>query len=138
MQTHTTYQAAALLALRVVLAAMFFVAGYAKGFIWTGETFGMSAWLVPVTQLLSVVEPLGALVVLAGFLTRWAAAGLSIIMVGAIFVTQFEMGMGFVTPTGPGWSYPLLTLAGCLVLLAFGPGQWSVDEMRQKRAQSTG
>jgi uncharacterized membrane protein YphA (DoxX/SURF4 family) len=62
-----------------------------------------------------------------GFLTRWAASGLAIIMVGAIFIMQFVMHVGFATPVGPGWNFPLVVFAGCVVLMAFGAGRWSVD-----------
>ena len=84
-------------------------------------------------KLLSIVEPLGALALILGFLTRLAASGLSIIMVGAILVTQFVMQVGFATPTGPGWNFPLAVLAGCITLIAFGAGRWSVDAKWRKR-----
>ena len=78
-------------------------------------------------KFLSIVEPLGALALIMGFLTRWAASGLAIIMVGAIFIMQFAMHVGFATPVGPGWNFPLVVLAGCIVLMAFGAGRWPVD-----------
>lgn len=87
----------------------------------------MSAFLLFTTRLLSIAEPLGATAVLIGFLTRLASVGLSIILVGAIFVTQFVYGMGFVTPTSAGWNMPLAMLGGTLILIAFGAGSWSID-----------
>jgi len=92
----------------------------------------MSAFLLFTTRLLSIAEPLGAFAVLIGFLTRWAAIGLTIIMIGAIFVTQFVFGIGFVTQTGPGWDMPLMVLAGCLILLTFGAGAWSIDGRKKQ------
>jgi uncharacterized membrane protein YphA (DoxX/SURF4 family) len=66
-------------------------------------------------------------------LTRWAAAGLIIILIGAIYVSQFVYGIGFVTPTSAGWNFPLAVMAGCLILAAFGAGKWSIDHKRQER-----
>ncbi|WP_423803185.1 DoxX family protein [Paraflavisolibacter caeni] len=66
-----------------------------------------------------------------GFLTRLAAVGLSIILLGAIYVTQFVFGIGFVTPTAPGWNMPLAVLGGCIILIAFGAGDWSIDNRKK-------
>lgn len=133
MQTYTTYQNASLLILRIVTAAIFYVAGYYKFPFWSGAPEGMSAFMLFVTKLLSIAEPLGATAVLFGFLTRWAAIGLTIIMIGAIYVSQFILGIGFVTPTSAGWNFPLAVLAGCLILAAFGAGKWSVDYSRARK-----
>jgi putative oxidoreductase len=122
---YTSYQDVVLLAVRLITGAIFLYAGYAKLPFWSATPPGMSEGMANLTKFLSIVEPLGALAILLGFLTRWAAGGLSIIMVGAIFYLQFVMHIGFATPTGPGWNFPLMVLAGCLVLLTFGPGRWS-------------
>ena len=132
MHTYTTPQAAALVVLRLILAAVFLYAGYAKLFLWSGTPEGFSGEMAALMKFLTVVEPLGAVAVLAGFLTRWAAAGLAAIMVGAIGVMQFTMQVGFSTPEGAGWNFPLVVLGGCLVLAAFGAGRWSVDATREK------
>jgi len=133
MQTYTTYQNASLLILRIITAAIFYVAGYYKFPFWSGAPEGMSAFMLFVTKLLSIAEPLGATAVLFGFLTRLAAIGLTIIMIGAIYVSQFILGIGFVTPTSAGWNFPLAVLAGCLILAAFGAGKWSVDYSRARK-----
>ena len=117
----------ALFVLRLIVALIFFVAAYYKIPFWEGNSQGMSDGMVNLMKVLSIAEPLGALAVLAGFLTRWAAVGLSIILLGAIYVVKFNYGIGFVTPTGPGWNYPFTVLACCIILLGFGPGNWSVD-----------
>ena len=127
MQTYNNIQNASLLILRVITASIFFVAAYYKIPFWSFEPEGLSAFLLFTTRLLSIAEPLGAIAVLIGFLTRWAAIGQIIILIGAIFVTQFVLGMGFVTPTSAGWNMPLAVLGGSLVLAAFGAGKWSVD-----------
>jgi putative oxidoreductase len=127
MQTYSKSQNTVLLILRLITASIFYVAAYYKFPFWSMEPEGMSAFLLFTTRLLSIAEPLGATAVLIGFLTRWAATGLSIILLGAIYVTQFVLGMGFVTPTSAGWNMPLAVLGGCLMLLAFGAGSWSID-----------
>ncbi len=133
MQTYTKSQNTALLILRLITASIFYVAAYFKFPFWSMEPEGMSAFLLFTTRLLSIAEPLGATAVLIGFLTRWASVGLSIILLGAIYVTQFVFGMGFVTPTSAGWNMPLAVLGGTLILLAFGAGSWSIDGRKSKR-----
>lgn len=133
MQTYNNIQNAALLILRIITAAIFAVAAYYKFPYWSTAPEGMSAFLMFTTRLLSIAEPLGAIAVLIGFLTRLAAFGQIIILVGAIYVTQFVFGMGFVTPTSAGWNMPLSVLGGCVILLAFGAGRWSVDGRKQSK-----
>src|SRR6266513_1565340 len=116
MQTYTNYQNAGLLILRIITAVIFYVAAYYKFPYWSSAPPGTSAFMLFTTRLLSIAEPLGATAVFFGFLTRWAAAGLIIILIGAIFVSKFVYGIGFVTPTSPGWDFPLAVLAGCLIL----------------------
>lgn len=136
MQTYTKYQNSALLILRIITAAIFYVAGYFKIPFWSMEPAGMSAFLLYVTRFLSIAEPLGATAVLLGFLTRLASGGLSIIMIGAIIVTQFVYGIGFVTPTSAGWDMPLAVLGGSLILLMFGAGSFSIDSINKQKKQN--
>lgn len=125
-------QDTALLVLRLVVAAVFLYAGSAKWPFWATPPEGMSVVMVNVLLLLSVVEPLGGVALVLGVLTRWAAAGLGIIMVGAIFYVRLTMHVGlFTTPQGTGLDYNLLILAGCIVLVAFGAGGWSLDAIRK-------
>jgi putative oxidoreductase len=136
MQSYTKFQDAALLILRLITAAIFLVAAYYKLPFWSGAVKGVSAGMAYLMMFLSIVEPLGALALIGGFLTRLAAGGLAIIMVGAIFVTKFMMQVGFVTPTGAGWNFPLIMLAGCIALMAFGAGAWSVDSKRKPQSKA--
>jgi len=136
MNSLTTPQRAALLLLRLVVGAVFLWAGFAKWFIWSGVPAGMpdlTPAMINLTKLLSIVEPLGAVAVILGFLTRWAAAGLAIIMTGSLYFVYFVFHAGvFTSEKGTGMDYNLLILAGCVVLLAFGPGPYSVDKMWKK------
>lgn len=123
-----------LLMTRVVVAVIFFFAGWAKFSFWTTTPEGFPAGMIILIKFLSIVEPLGALALVIGFLTRWAAAGLAIIMIGSIFVLSFTMNTNFfTTPQGLGWDYNLLLLTCCTALLSFGAGKWSVDRMMKLR-----
>src|SRR6478752_1013020 len=133
MHVYTKNQDIALLILRIITAIIFYVAAYFKFPFWSNATHGMSAFLLFVTRLLSIVEPIGATAILLGVLTRLASCGLIIILLGAIYVTQFVYGIGFVTPTSPGWNMPLAVLAGCLILATFGAGRWSIDNRTGKK-----
>lgn len=134
MQPYTTFQNAALLILRVILAITFLYAGIAKWFLWSTEPMeGMPVWLHYLMLFLSIVEPIGAVAVLAGVLTRWAAAGFVIIMIGAMAVSHFIMGYAFFTaPQAPGWDINLMIFGGSLALAAFGAGAWSIDSYWKK------
>lgn len=133
MQPHTKVQDAALLVLRVVVAAIFLYAGSAKWPFWSAPPEGMSGVMSNLVKFLSIVEPLGGVALIVGFLTRWAAAGLGIIMVGAIVFARLTLHAGlFTTSQGAGLDYNLLIFAGCIVVIAFGAGDWSVDAIRKK------
>ena len=135
MRPYTRAQDTALLVLRLVVAAVFMYAGTAKWPFWSAPAEGMSATMLNIVRFLSIVEPLGSLALVFGVLTRWAAAGLGIIMVGAIYYARTTLHAGvFTGPQGTGLDYNLLILAGCIVLVAFGAGGWSVDAARNRAA----
>jgi putative oxidoreductase len=134
MQSYTKFQNVALLATRLIIAVIFLYAGYMKFSMWSMEPSDMMpAWMLYLMQFLSIVEPLGAVAVLIGFLTRWASLGLAIIMVGAIVIMKFMMNAAFFTmPQAPGLDMNALLLVACLVLVAFGAGDWSVEKLWKK------
>lgn len=132
MQQYTTSQNLGLLILRIITAAIFYVAAYFKFPFWSSAPEGVSPFMLFTTRLLSIAEPLGATAVLIGFLTRWAAVGLIIILIGAIYVSQFIYGIGFVMPTSAGWNFPFAMIGSCVILVVFGAGQWSVDYGRER------
>ena len=133
MNKPTKFQDAVLLALRLIIALIFLFAAYGKWSYLSAGAPGSSAGMINLLKFLIVVEPLGALALISGFLTRWAAKGLSIIMVGAIYFLHFTMGTKFFTlPGALGWDYNLLILGSCLILITFGAGRWSVDKMQNR------
>ena len=133
MFTSPKFQDTALLALRLVIGAIFLYGGYGKLFVWTSPPEGMPAGMILLMKFLSIVEPIGGLALVVGFLTRWAASGLAIIMVGAVFFLHFMMHASlFTNQQGAGIDYVLLILAGCIALMAFGGGTWTVDAKWRK------
>lgn len=131
---NATQQNAALLVLRIILAIIFIHAGIGKFFLWSIEPMeGFPVWLHYLMLFLSIAEPIGAVAVLAGFLTRLAALCLSIVMFGSLFVSHFMMAVPFFTaPQLPGWDFNLMILGGTLILAAFGAGAWSVDKFMKR------
>lgn len=127
--------------LRVVLGMVIFPHGAQKLFGWFGGhgfsgTMGFFTSKMGIPALVALVvilcESLGALALLAGFMTRLVAAGLTCIMIGAVATVHWQNGF-FMNWSGKqggeGFEYHLLFMAICLVLMVSGAGKWSVDEM---------
>ena len=119
----------AMLVLRLVLGAIFIGHGMMKFGSFQQPAAGMNI----VMMILAVAEPLGGIALIAGVLTRWAALGLSIVMLGAIFLKQFSWGGAFMG--GPmAWELDAAILGGLLVLLTHGAGRLSLDSTMRKGA----
>jgi putative oxidoreductase len=118
------YQHVAGLVLRVAIAAVFLYHGSMKWSMWGQPGFGGMAALM---KILSILEPLFAIAVLVGFLTRWSALALGIVMIGSIETKIATWHMGFSMAQGTGWEFDLMVLAGCVAVLCYGPGRLSVD-----------
>ncbi len=132
-KTSLKFQNFSLLALRLIIAAIFLLAAYAKLPFWSNAPSGISPIMLNLIKFLSIIEPLGALALILGIFTRLAAAGLGIIMIGAIVILYFTTGVMFFTkPQAIGLDYNTLILAGCLILMAFGAGKISIDSSREK------
>lgn len=117
-----------LLALRLAIGAIFWVHGTQKKAMWKmSPSEQMPAKMLTTMKILSIAEPLGALAMFAGFLTRPAAAGLGIIMFGALYLKKNKWNMPFTAMDKLGWEFDLIILAGCVALLSMGGGSWSVD-----------
>ena len=82
-----------------------------------------------VAVLVIVGEFLGSLALISGFLTRIAALGIGVIMVGAAFIHRangFFMNW-YGTNSGEGFEYHVLAIGICLALVIKGGGALSVD-----------
>ena len=107
-----------ILLLRIVIGCIFLTHGYMK---WQGfET------ATPLFKILAIAEPLGGVAMLTGLLTRWAALGLSVIMLGAMWMKIGGVGfMGFAGKGG--WEFEALIFAACVMMMTMGAGKYSMD-----------
>ena len=124
--------------IRVALGVVMFPHGAQKvlgwfggpGFLKTIEAFaamGFPAWSVVV---LMTVESLGALLLVAGFLTRLWALGIGAAMTICMFMHHVQHGFfmnWFGRQQGEGYEFHLLVIGICLALLVKGGGLLSID-----------
>ncbi len=122
-----------LLVARVFLAVAFLLHAVVKFQFWSQAPEGMSSNMVMLMKFLSIVEPLGAIALLIGFLTQFAAMGLGIIMLGAVYFKQFVWGVGFISATATGWEYDAALFVLCFILAIAGPGKLAVDWVMCKK-----
>jgi putative oxidoreductase len=127
-----------LLIQRIVLGLVMFPHGAQKVFGWYG-VYGWGATLdgfqsmgIPYAAgvLVILAESLGALGLIAGFLTRLCAFGIIATQLGAIFLVHLQFGffMNWAgTQKGEGVEYALLTLGLAVPLMIWGGGKASVD-----------
>lgn len=124
-----------LLLLRLILGAIFFGHGAQKALGWFGGS-GYHATMHAFTAgmhipaffafLAIAAEFAGSLGLIAGFLTRVAAFGISIVMLVAIF--KVHLGNGLLgSPGHAGYEFPLALLGIAVLLLVRGAGALSVD-----------
>jgi putative oxidoreductase len=133
------------LILRVMLGVVMFPHGAQKFLGWYGG-FGFAGtlgffteqmhlpWLVAL--LVIIGESFGSLGLLIGLLTRFTAASMALIMVGAIGLVHWPNGF-FMNwsgkQAGEGFEYHLLVIAICAALVITGAGKWSVDSVIAKK-----
>ncbi len=125
--------------LRITLGCVMFPHGAQKLLGWSGghgfsgtmgfftEQMGMPALIA---FLIIIGESFGSVGLLIGFLTRFTAASLGIIMLGAIGLVHLPNGFfmnWFGQQAGEGYEYHLLVIGMCLALMITGAGRWSVD-----------
>ncbi len=107
------------------------------GFTGTVDYFVSSGIPAFLAVLIIIGESFGALGLIIGFLSRVAAAGISIIMLGAIVTVHVKFGffMNWTgTQAGEGFEFHILAIGLALVVLIKGGGLWSVDRAITKSA----
>jgi putative oxidoreductase len=122
-----------LLVVRVFLGAMIFSHGYRKVFK-GGKLTGTASWFESIgmrpgslNAFMAATTELGVgALLVAGFLTTLAAAGLIAVMTVAI-VTVHRFNGFFVFNKGQGIEYCLCVVVASLVPGVFGAGQYSLD-----------
>ena len=133
------------LILRLALGLVMFPHGAQKLLGWFGG-FGFDGtmgfftqkmglpWLIAL--LIIIGESFGSIALLAGFLTRFTAASLAVIMLGAIALVHLPNGFfmnWFGQQQGEGYEYHLLVIGIAAALLVTGGGKWSVDRTVMER-----
>jgi len=100
------------------------------GFSGTVDFFVSSGVPAFVAVLIIIGESFGSLGLIFGFLSRLAALGIAIIMLGAIFMVHLQNGFfmnWFGNKAGEGFEFHLLAVGLALIVLIKGGGKWSVD-----------
>jgi len=113
----------ALLLQRLMVAVIFAASGFndLKEPESRSKDIGMSKGF---TIFLGAAELLGALGVALGVFTQLAAAGLIILMLGAIQKKMFVWRTGFWGKNNNGWHYDLMLVVMNLVIIATNGGHW--------------
>jgi len=123
----------ALLILRVTLGLTIAAHGYNK-FFGGGKIAGTAGWFDSIgvrpgklNALMAATTEIGTgLLLVAGFLTPLAAAGLCSLMVVAIVTVHRKNGF-FIFNPGAGIEYCLILAVTAIALGGLGAGNWSVD-----------
>jgi len=100
------------------------------GFSATVEYFSSTGIPGLIGVLIVLGESFGALFLIAGLLSRISAAGIALIMLGAIVMVHSQFGFfmnWFGAQSGEGFEYHLLALGLSLVVLVRGGGKWALD-----------
>lgn len=118
----------ALLALRVLTAAVFVWSGFghARDPGRSSKDIGLPK---PIVLLIGIVELLAGLGLAGGLLTRLSAVGLMVIMLGAMHRKAFVWHSGFWGKNGMGWHYDLLFFLIALMVFATNGGEWTIDRL---------
>ena len=113
----------ALLLMRLLVALIFATSGWRhlQDPEVRGRGIGTSKGL---TIFLGAAEVLGALGVACGVLTQLAAAGLILLMLGAIQKKVFVWKTGFWGKSSDGWHYELMLVAMNLVIIVTDGGRF--------------
>ena len=124
-QTSESLLDISLLAMRLIVGAIFFTHGAQKVFGSFGGK-GLAATvdqMGPIGYLVSIGECFGGLGIIIGFLARFSAASNIVIMIGAIVLVHGEKG--FLLSDG-GFEYNLALIGLLLPIMLLGPGRHSI------------
>lgn len=102
------------------------------GFSATVEYFSTAGIPSVIGVLIILAESVGALFLILGLISRISAAGIGLIMLGAIVMVHSQFGFfmnWFGSQAGEGFEYHLLVLGLSLVVLIKGGGKWALDSV---------
>ncbi|NTW99159.1 MAG: DoxX family protein [Geobacteraceae bacterium] len=130
------------LMLRIPLGLIFMAHGSQKllgifgghGLTGTFKLFEEKMGIPPIFTLLAIIAEFGGgFGILTGFLTRLSAAGISAVMLVAIYkihwVNGFFLNINCVAGRGQGIEYNLALLGIALYLVIAGGGRWCLDRL---------
>ena len=125
----------ALLVLRVALGAMIFSHGFNKVF-GGGGLSGTAGWFDSIgmkpgalhARAAAGTELVAGLLLMAGFATPFACAGLIAVMLVAIVTVHRKNGWFIFNANGGGIEYCAIIALAAGSLSALGPGKWSIDK----------
>ena len=106
------------------------------GFSATVEYFVSTGIPSLIAVLIILGESFGALFLILGLISRISAAGIVIIMLGAILMVHGQHGFfmnWFGAQAGEGFEYHLLALGLAVVVLINGGGKWALDSEITKK-----
>ena len=120
----------ALLLLRIGVTSVFLTHGTHKQRLWKVQPSAqMPAGMLRTLRFLCIAEPAGALGVLFGFLTRYAAIGLALVMLGALRFLITKVHRKFTGENVAGWEFEYLVLLVAIALAIFGAGRYALDRV---------
>jgi len=121
----------ALLAMRVALGVVFLAHGikHARGRAKTTNWFASMGFRnAPFQWFMSTATEIGVgVLVLAGFLTSLAAAGIAGIMFVAYLTVHRAAGFWITARPDEGWEYVFTLTVMAAAVATIGPGEWSLD-----------
>ena len=121
----------ALLLARIIVGVVFMAHGAQVLFGAFGGP-GLSAFvgmMGPIGYLVAIGQFFGGLGILVGFLSRFSAASIIVIMLGAIAMVHWKVGFfmnWMANQPGEGFEYHLLAIGILLVILIVGPGRYAL------------
>ena len=117
-------QSIVLLLVRILLAVTFFAEARHK--FKDIKAFAKQDGLpVPAAVFVAVAELCAAMGMLSGVLAQWAGVGLVLLMLGTTCLHIFKWHSPY-WANKRGWEYDVLMLALAAVIVAFGPGEFTL------------
>jgi putative oxidoreductase len=132
-RTSTQYDWAALVG-RILLAAIFVMSGVSKIGGFEGTVGEIASKGLPMPQMVAaltiLIELGGGILLVLGWKARWAALAIAVFTVLAAFLyhNYWAMTGDEVMPNQINFWKNLSIAGGMLMVLAFGPGRYSVDK----------
>ena len=117
-----------LLILRVFIGWIFIYHSWSKLTNSKGMAAGMGKpQMAGAMKFLGLVEIIGGIALILGFLTELAALGLVVVMLGAIYMKSSKWKTPFSTMKGTGWEFDFVILGAALAIAFIGAGLISLD-----------